>query len=998
MMPLTPDDFVAFHTECHGRPPFPWQTRLVTEVLDQRTFPDLVDLPTGAGKTTLLDIALFVLAADALAPSDQRWMPRRILLVVDRRVVVDQAGLRAMHLASTLHEARAQDRPVTCRVRDALRSLSGTDEALVPAILRGGTLRDDDWARRPDVPVLGASTVDQVGSRMLFRGYGVSSRAASLHAGLLGRDTLLLLDEVHLAQPFRQTLQALQKLDGWADTPVGRPNQVVELSATPGEVSGQVFRLDDADHHHPVLQRRLQAHKPVRLVEAPSGGTAAVSQVCMQEALRLLPRHRTVAVVVNRVATAREVAARLQARGGADSPEVLLITGRMRPLDRQDLLDRWGPRIAAGRVRRAEDRPLVVVATQCIEAGADLDFDAMVTEVASLDALRQRMGRVDRLGTLSATGAAADIVVVGGRSDDDDPIYGPALGHTWRWLQQHPDLDGGPMACPPCADPAVLAPRPQAPVLLPVFLDQWCQTSNPPAQSPDPARWLHGTDDVARDVHVVWRADLDEETLRRAGYEPVAADEVNDRLQWAPPGAAETLAVPLHAAREWLSGVRPTSRRGWTEVADVEGMREGADDEPRSKQEPVPFVVWESGGARVEREVRRLRPGMVVIVPASRGGLHLGTWDPSATEPVADLGDRTQLVMRGRPVLRLHPAVLPAPVPAPPVPPPAEAEVHLDEEHAAMREWLQRVKSLDAAPPWLRCVATALLPALPEGHGRLAARRRIRATTLGSGARRCHALAAPSRLTLPALRALREEELRLCGVLDGPVLVEPVSWDFDAFEASSFTERVVPLAEHLQGVAALAEAMAVNLGLAPPQVEALRLAALLHDVGKADVRFQRWLVGGDELDRLQMPEPMAKSSLGARDAARRRAARLRAGWPEGGRHEAASTVMAASWLAEQGGTVDADLVLHLIASHHGHARPLMPPVDDPAPAPVVYRHPGLDASLQALGERTLAALDAGTGERFWAATRRYGWHGLALLESILRLADHRRSQMETEAS
>src|SRR5205814_3616539 len=118
-----------------------------------------------------------------------------------------------------------------------------------------------------------------------------------------------------------------------------------------------------------------------------------------------------------------------------DKVEVALLTGRMRPLDRDDVLRSLRPRIMTGRDRANFEKQLIVVGTQCIEAGADFDFDALVTEAASFDALRQRFGRVDRLGLYGK----AEGVIVREKSAKDDPVYGEAISKTTAWLKDHLD-------------------------------------------------------------------------------------------------------------------------------------------------------------------------------------------------------------------------------------------------------------------------------------------------------------------------------------------------------------------------------------------------------------------------------------------------------------------------------------------------------------------------------------------------------------------------------
>ena len=86
-------------------------------------------------------------------------------------------------------------------------------------------------------------------------------------------------------------------------------------------------------------------------------------------------------------------------------------------------------------------------------------------------------------------------------------------------------------------------------------------------------------------------------------------------------------------------------------------------------------------------------------------------------------------------------------------------------------------------------------------------------------------------------------------------------------------------------------------------------------------------------------------------------------------------------------------MLHLIMTHHGWARPLPPIIEDPNPQDnLSYNHEGQEMEASTNLVNSSIALES--AERFWRLVARYGHHGLAWLETILRLADHRQSEKE----
>lgn len=1000
--PLKAADFVEFFRELHGYEPFPWQ-RMLSDRVDADGWPDLIDLPTASGKTACIDIAIFALALQAGREPGMLTAARRIWFVVDRRIVVDEAHERAQHIAAKL---KTPTNDILKRVAARLRHIAGTMKGVPLQIgrLRGGVPRDLAWNRNPAQPAVLTSTIDQFGSRLLFRGYGVSRRASPIHAALTGNDSLVLLDEAHLARPFLQTLSAVRSFRGGAFGPeaVPTPFSVVVMSATPPSDMPDlnIFpRPEDraAALDHKLLKQRSAASKPTELAIAkkpkdlkaarPIGEAVSSDELVLDAARRGIDLvgtgRKRVAIMVNRVATARAIVAQLRNAfpvddRGACEAEIVLLTGRLRPVDRDVVINKYKDRLKAGS-REPVDPPIILVTTQCLEVGADFSFDALISECASLDALRQRFGRLDRLGdaTLQPTPGTILIRKEDGKAEeklDDgepaDPIYGNAMARTWNWLKATfgDATDFGINAFQPHMDALklsgelhkLLAPSRDAPTLLPAYVDLWSQTNPPPAVDPDVALFLHGVppsgERLRPEVRVLWRNELCwtfENPRQQAdwGQKKLAV------LEAIRPVSTEMLSTPLRELLDALEGAEATSED------DMEGAVEPDEQtQRRSQREPLGrSIFYARAGEWCETaDPRRdLRHGDVVALPANDSSFRLLITNSPLSADVYELAARTA---QGLPTIRF-PAALGPEWRALPEDPEADPD-----DLPTARRLTDAVKSLASGDSEhdrrLRKTADDIW-ADEAGDPREGKPRRVE---YAPGAWLVTVVSSSDDVGDWAFEPDADEEARS---LHGASNDRP-----DERLLATHTARVTAAANHLAG-RLLPETL----------VGEFALAARLHDVGKCDERFQSMLAGRQRIVAGDVGQSLlAKSGVRrTREQDRKLASIFQ--MPNGFRHEFLS-----GQLAETDGAVPAahrDLILHLITSHHGFARPFAPVVDDDAPPDVDVMLDDRQFRLSSADRaaRPAHALSSGVAERFWRLTRRYGWWGLAYFEAVLRCAD-----------
>jgi CRISPR-associated endonuclease/helicase Cas3 len=598
-----------------GNRPFPWQ-RALYERFVAGNFPKACDLPTGLGKTSVIQLWLLALARNPK-------LPRRLVYVVNRRTVVDQATDEAEKIRKFLTEPGS--------LRDALSKLCAivprTGEApLAISTLRGARADNAEWRRDPARPAIIVGTVDMVGSRLLFSGYGCGFRSKPLHAGFLGQDALLVHDEAHLEPAFQQLLVAIQQEQRKSDDV--RPLRVMALSATGREQAD--FTLSAEDEKHDVVRRRLDAKKGLRLHFIDDK-----KELPDRVAAQATARDGKVIVFLSSVDHVEKCAATLRKA----KKKVVTLTGTMRGRERDELVRH--PIFARFLPRPPEDLDLqdgtvYLIATSAGEVGIDISADHLISDLPPLDALAQRLGRVNRYG-----GGDAQVDVYceklkeppkakaeGEDVEGDDDKHGRSKDE-YEWarfaakelLSTLPArfderLDVSPAALralPLEARQAASTPIPAIRHVDALLFDRWSYTTitDQLPGRPAVAEWLHGVADWEPPrTTVAWRSEV-----TWLGQDLLGADSLDEFLADYPLRARERLSDVTSRVLKHLQKIAARDKDGTLKVWLI------GDDAPAS------FMTLATLLDEYDPKKNPLLDDATIVLPPGAGGLKDGLLD-----------------------------------------------------------------------------------------------------------------------------------------------------------------------------------------------------------------------------------------------------------------------------------------------------------------------------------------------------------------------------------
>lgn len=630
--------------ERRGFQPLPWQQRLAEQAI-RGDWPDRIDIPTGLGKSMTLLIAVYATAYQS-HHGLPRTTPMRIVHVVDRRPIIDQVSVSvrdALNRIAQAHTLKSADHrralePVNAILGCLAAAWRATDDAdpggnVAAQGIHGASPDTRDWLRPTGVSIV-SMTPHQLVSRLLFRGYGVSSRTRSIHAGLLGVDCLIVFDEPHLSEQAISTVRTVLAMQSNAPASLGiPPSRLVLLGATirnessdpevAHEPSSEVT-LTDGDFDDRETAKLLHAKRPLTLVEAGTGDPAVrAALLAAYKKQRAANPSAGIAIIVNTVALAQEVHRSVAA---LEEPSPVLLTSRMRAIDRRDAI--------AGATADGEGR--VVIATQSLEVGVDLSFDIMITEACPYPSLVQRVGRLNRRGNSTNS---AGIVVIGKEPSAmrkaTEAIYGTtAVAATNAMLREIANsvasgiVDMSLMAQMErkrgnAVDPACWPDTPRQATFHAGYTEVMTATYPTPWSDLPVASLITGPDETSLDVLVAWRDSL--ALLQECKIHP-----------------DEQVSVPLPTLRAMLTHDTPP------DISDLD--YDLAPEKPAGRLAPDinQVRVYRDGDWQTIARVSEIQPGDQVALHRSLGGYRdrIGL-SPQSSQEVSDLSLAVALTAAG---------------------------------------------------------------------------------------------------------------------------------------------------------------------------------------------------------------------------------------------------------------------------------------------------------------------------------------------------------------
>ena len=765
---------------------------------------------------------------------------------------------------------------------------------LAVSTLRGELADNEEWKSDPARPAIIVGTIDMIGSKLLFGGYGDGRYHRPHHAGLIGQDALIVHDEAHLTRAFSKLLGSI--IEAQRLTHEARPVRVLELSATTLGSNCDVLSLESEDERDRVVQQRLDAKK--RLYFHEVGKSDLVKKMA-----ELAKKHEVssskVLIYVRSPESATKIAEVLvKELGSASAPRIRLLTGTMRGHERDRLVQQNPVYRAFLNHDLKVPETVYLVSTSAGEVGIDLDANHLVSDLTTLDSMIQRTGRVNRCageGRLAVVDVVVQKADKGGRKvEAEDKPFDQAATATRNILDRlYKDGDSRD-ACPRSFRELLnglndnekitaFAPQPVMQQLTDIMLDAWSLTSIMklmPGRR-EVAPFLHGLTNDPPETYIAWRkevtlldgADVDDEPL--GDWFRACRIEARELLRDSTDRVKKALQVLLKNHRK----------------------------EDKSCDFPV-ILLDERGNAErwylskiVEKEFKLAYRTIVLPVEAEGLKTEYGTLDGNAIQHKVAEVDVADTEKDGEA--------------------PRERWLFIKTANNARWERLLTGETLQSPPPGLREAEAVMLQEAPESSEGEAEERRLM-------------------LMVGMQRAASQTP-----------------------ETSKTTQT---LGQHTGRIQVYIERITQALRLDSWLGNALVTAAIRHDNGKDRPVWQRFACNADPTN------PLAKSTKFLH-------------WHAlgGYRHEFGSVMEAAMDLVDH---PERDLILHLIAAHHGWARPHFEPT-------------ALDNTYTTEDNERVAVEVL---RRFGQLQRRFGRWSLAWLEALLRCADIAASKQPTGAA